>query len=102
VVVNEACLAGVPTIVSPHAGAAGELILDGVNGFVRPLDLSRWADAAVELLTDDFLHSRFSGQALRRVQAYSFENAAKGIADAIRMAIDATPIRHSPPVTLDP
>jgi glycosyltransferase involved in cell wall biosynthesis len=102
VVANEACLAGVPTIVSPHAGAAGELIVDGVNGFVRPLDLSRWTDAAVELLTDDSLHARFSGQALRRVQGYSFDNAAKGIADAIRMATDAKPIRHSPPVTLDP
>jgi glycosyltransferase involved in cell wall biosynthesis len=85
VVANEACLSGVPVIISPHAGAAGELIVDGVNGYVRPLDLAVWVNGAIALLSDDALHSRFSGQARERVQEYSFDNAAKGIADAVRM-----------------
>jgi glycosyltransferase involved in cell wall biosynthesis len=86
VVANEACLAGIPVIVSPNAGSAGELIVDGRNGFVRPLELSRWADAAVALLTDSAMHARFSDEARKQVREYSFENAAKGIADAAMMA----------------
>jgi glycosyltransferase involved in cell wall biosynthesis len=86
VVANEACLAGVPVIASSHAGASGELILDGVNGYVRPLELPQWIDAAVELISNSGIHAQFSDQARRCVQPYSFENAAKGIADAVRMA----------------
>jgi glycosyltransferase involved in cell wall biosynthesis len=87
VVANEACLAGVPVIASPHAGAAGELILDGVNGYVRPLKLPLWIDAAVGLISNSALHAQFSEQARLYVQPYNFENAARGIADAVRMAI---------------
>jgi glycosyltransferase involved in cell wall biosynthesis len=87
VVANEACLAGVPVIVSPHAGAAGELIIDGVNGYVRPLELPQWIDAAVRLISNPSLCAKFSDQARLQVQAYSFENAARGIADAVRMAV---------------
>jgi glycosyltransferase involved in cell wall biosynthesis len=88
VVANEACLAGVPVIASPHAGAAGELILDGVNGYVRPLDLPQWIDAAVRLISDSTLYLQLSEQARRNVQLYSFENAARGIADAVRIAVN--------------
>jgi len=88
VVANEACLAGVPVIISPHAGAAGELVRDDVNGFVRPLELPLWVDVATRLLSEPALHSRLSAQARVQVQPYNFENAAKGIADAARMAAD--------------
>jgi glycosyltransferase involved in cell wall biosynthesis len=87
VVANEACTAGVPTIVSPHAGSADELILDGVNGYVRPLELSQWVDAAVGLISNPTLYAQLSHQARLHVQPYSFENAARGIADAVRMAV---------------
>jgi glycosyltransferase involved in cell wall biosynthesis len=87
VVANEACLAGVPVIASPHAGAAGELILDGVNGYVRPLDLPQWIDAAAGLISNSTLYVRLSEQARLDVQPYSFENAARGIADAVRFAV---------------
>lgn len=82
VVANEACAAGLPTLISPHAGAANELVVDGVNGFVRPLTLEQWVDAAVTLLTDAGLWQRFSEAALRAVSAYSYEQAANGIVDA--------------------
>jgi glycosyltransferase involved in cell wall biosynthesis len=86
VVANEACLAGVPVIVSPQAGAAGELIVDGVNGYVRPLELPQWIDAAVDLILDAKLSAQFSARARLHAQPYNFENAAKGIADAVRAA----------------
>jgi glycosyltransferase involved in cell wall biosynthesis len=86
VVANEACASGLPVIVSPHAGAAGELINDGSNGFVRDLNLTAWTDAAVDLLTDDEKYQRFSKSSLARVAEYTFEKAAHGLASAIRHA----------------
>lgn len=86
VVANEACAAGLPVIVSPHAGVAGELVLDGSNGYVRELDVAQWAEAAVSLLTDEARYSRFSQSGRERVSDYTFENAARGLADAIRQA----------------
>src|SRR5690606_9513431 len=50
VVANEACAAGLPVIVTPYAGVAGELVLDGQNGFVCDLDAKLWADRAMLLL----------------------------------------------------
>jgi glycosyltransferase involved in cell wall biosynthesis len=46
VVANEACLAGVPVLVSPFAGVAGELVRDGINGRVLPLELPAWVQTA--------------------------------------------------------
>jgi glycosyltransferase involved in cell wall biosynthesis len=87
VVANEACMAGLPTIISPHAGAAGELIVDGTNGYVRELDASQWAAACVELFTDHARYAAFSREATRQVEPYSFENAARGMAAATRLAV---------------
>jgi glycosyltransferase involved in cell wall biosynthesis len=86
VVANEACHAGVPIIVSPHAGVAGELVRDDVNGYIRPLDLPQWIHAASALISDVTLHLRLSEQARILVRPYSFENAARGIADASKAA----------------
>jgi glycosyltransferase involved in cell wall biosynthesis len=86
VVANEACAAGVPIIVSSHAGVAGELVVDGENGFVRPLDVEQWADCAARLLTDDSLHRRFSARSRALVRRYTFDHAANGIVDACRHA----------------
>lgn len=89
VVANEACTAGLPTIISPHAGAAGELIVDGRNGHVRDLDVGQWVTASVNILTDPERHMLFSKEAVRRVQPYNFESAAQGIATAARYAVTA-------------
>ena len=86
VVANEACAAGLPVIVSPHAGVAGELVLDGNNGYVRELDVTQWAEVAVNLLKDETHYSRFSKNSRTRVAAYTFDNAARGLENAIRQA----------------
>jgi glycosyltransferase involved in cell wall biosynthesis len=86
VVANEACHAGVPVIVSPHAGAAGELIRDGLNGRVLPLEVAAWEAAAAEILGDETVRRRMSAAAVQAEAPYSFENAAIGIADAARQA----------------
>jgi glycosyltransferase involved in cell wall biosynthesis len=86
VVANEACASGLPVIVSPYAGVANELIIDGENGFVCELQESLWVNAAVKLLSDDDLYQRFSKSSRERVTKYSFENAAKGMVQAIHQA----------------
>lgn len=86
VVANEACAAGVPVLVSTVAGSANELVRDGDNGFVMPLELERWADAAVRLLSDAPLYAAMSGRCRERVREYSYDNAACGIAQAVRAA----------------
>lgn len=86
VVANEACAAGVPVLVSGAAGSAGELVRDGENGFVLPLDRERWTDAAVRLLTDESLYAAMAVRCRERVGEYCYGNAALGIAQAVRAA----------------
>ena len=83
VVANEACAAGLPVLVSPVAGSAGELVIDGQNGYVLPLDLGRWAGAATRLLSDPVLYAAMSLRGRQRVAEYNFDNAAAGIVDAL-------------------
>ena len=87
VVANEACMAGVPVIVSPHAGVAGELIRDGVNGRVLPLDLNQWIDSATQILIEPALWKKMNAAAGIAVLPYNFRNAAYGIVDAARQAV---------------
>ncbi len=89
VVANEACAAGLPVIVSPHAGVAGELVMDGYNGFVRSLDPDAWAEAASMLLTDGVRRAAYGQRALLKVAPYAFGPAAEGIVDACQAALAA-------------
>lgn len=91
VVANEAMAAGVPVLVTPMAGVANDLVLDGVNGRVLPLDLPAWTTAAAQLLMDPSCRSSFSTQAQDRVQHYSYDAAAQGICDAVHHACERRP-----------
>ena len=93
VVANEACAAGVPVLVSPYAGAAHELVADGENGRVLPLELETWSDAAAALLLDDELRARMGARGKEAVSSFSFEAAADALLAAVRLA-DAQ--RHRP------
>lgn len=86
VVANEACAAGVPVMVTPMAGVANELVVNGETGFVCELNLARWVDQACEVLKDEALRSRLAAAAIERVKAYSFDHAASGILAAVKHA----------------
>lgn len=92
VVANEACAAGLPVIVSPHAGVAGELIVDGSNGYVRELDVTAWANAATSLLSNERLRRAYGERSLLMVEPYRFEAAASGIVDACLAATAGTAV----------
>jgi glycosyltransferase involved in cell wall biosynthesis len=86
VVGNEACAAGLPVLVSPHAGVAGELVMNFENGFICNLDVDLWANRAVLLLTREELWQHFSRRSLALVRQYNFDNAALGFLNACRFA----------------
>jgi glycosyltransferase involved in cell wall biosynthesis len=81
-VVNEACAAGLPVIVSPAAGSAGELVQDRQNGYVSELNLELWSRQAVRLLKHPALYARYAQRSLELVTAYTFDIAAQGFAGA--------------------
>lgn len=83
VVANEACAAGLPVLISPHAGAAGELVRNEENGFVLALNSDSWANAAARLLSEEALYESMSANSTQFVSEYNFENSARGILDAL-------------------
>lgn len=85
VVANEACAAGLPVVVTPMAGVADDLVVTGQNGYVLPLELAPWVDACHALLTDAALYARFAQSSVQRVAKFSYDNAAQGICDAVKM-----------------
>lgn len=87
VVANEACAAGLPVVVSPYAGVAGELVTDGENGFVCELDVARWTDRVALLLGNETLYQRFSSRSKSLIANYTFDHAAAGIIAACRYAV---------------
>jgi glycosyltransferase involved in cell wall biosynthesis len=75
VVANEAVAASTPVIISPNAGAAGEIVQDGVNGFILPLDSDIWADKIDYLLNNRDLYGQFQKNCQRIIKDYSAEKA---------------------------
>ncbi|MBC7507657.1 MAG: glycosyltransferase family 4 protein, partial [Ferruginibacter sp.] len=65
IVANEACASGVPVITCKNSGSADDLVIDGHNGYVLPLDPEIWADSILKLLTNTNLLQQFSDNALR-------------------------------------
>jgi glycosyltransferase involved in cell wall biosynthesis len=88
VVANEACAAGLPVLTMAAAGAAGELVRDGENGYVLEQDAARWADASCRLLSDPALYAAQSARSRQLVADYHYDNAARGIANAVAYALE--------------
>lgn len=83
VVANEACAAGTPVITCSVVGAAGELIVDGYNGFVLDTSIDLWAIKLQILLDSPKLWQQMSENAKKSVSVYTYEHAALGIVDAV-------------------
>ena len=93
VVANEACAAGLPVLISPHAGAAGELVVDGHNGYVSKLDVDLWAEQAMELLTNPETYRTFADHSRNLVSRFTFKDACDGIMAACRYATQQHQLR---------
>ena len=84
VVINEAMAAGTPVITTEWTAAAGELVLDGVNGHVLPLDEEVWSERICGLLDDPARLDAFGRRARETVARFSFDTAAAGMVAALR------------------
>jgi glycosyltransferase involved in cell wall biosynthesis len=75
-VVYEALGAGLPVVVSPMA--AGDVVRDGVEGFVvDPLDHDAWVEALRNLANDPGLRARMGRRARERAEGYTWDKVAR-------------------------
>jgi hypothetical protein len=61
---------------------AGELVIDGKNGFVRELNVDEWTACALKLLQHPARCAAFGRHSELLVEPYHFDAAARGIAEA--------------------
>ncbi len=101
-VINEACAAGLPVIVTPAAGAAGDLVRDQENGYVSEPNLELWTVQAARLLSDAQLYARFSSRSQELVDQFTFDDAVHGFVSACRAALARYRIRHRLPPPAKP
>ncbi|KQS30677.1 glycosyltransferase family 4 protein [Dyadobacter sp. Leaf189] len=87
IVANEACASGTPVITCSNAGAADDLVINGENGYILPLDVKIWAEHIEKLLSNENLIQQFSDRAVRKVQSYNHFQAAQGILDAVSFTL---------------
>jgi 1,2-diacylglycerol 3-alpha-glucosyltransferase len=82
-VVNEAMACGVPVVVSSVAGCSSDLVEDGWNGYVvPPRDPEKLKFAIDSILRQPELKQRMGVHSLKRIQQYSPEACAAGLAAA--------------------
>jgi glycosyltransferase involved in cell wall biosynthesis len=83
-VVNEAMACGLPVISSGAAGCAADLVESGWNGrVVSPGDVEQLAAAMAELAGDNELRSLMGQRSRERIELYSPEACAAGMASAM-------------------
>ena len=82
-VVNEAMASGLPVIASNVAGCVSDLVEDGWNGFIVPVSDVRRICSSMELLAKgNDLRGQMGERSLQRIQEYSPDACAAGIAKA--------------------
>ncbi len=82
-VVNEAMACGLPIIVTNVAGCASDLVENGWNGYVVPRRSPKELSAALDLLIQNReLTQKMRARSLERIQNYSPEACANGLASA--------------------
>ncbi len=91
-VVNEAMACGLPIIVTSVAGCAADLVEDGWNGSVVPAgDSGRLSLAMSSLLRQPEGRKRMAACSSERIQEYSPEACAQGLAAAALARRTSTP-----------
>jgi glycosyltransferase involved in cell wall biosynthesis len=87
VVVNEAAASGLPLVLSDRVGAARDLLRNGENGILVPVDD---VDAAVkafrELAADPEKRRRFGERSRELVRAWGYEPSVENFVTAVREA----------------
>ena len=93
-VVNEAMACGRPAIVSDQVGCSEDLVIPNTTG--RIFEFGNWqqlTDILVETAVDSAWLKTCGAAARRRIEDYSPEAAARGIAEAVRNLSRKTTVR---------
>jgi glycosyltransferase involved in cell wall biosynthesis len=97
VVINEACAAGLPVIASRQTGAARDLVIDGVTGFlVERDDMAELIDRLDALLGDPERRAEFGRRSREAVERFSLANGARTFAEQVVATIAAAPVQAGP------
>lgn len=83
-VLNEAMEAGMPVVCSPFAGAAKDMVVDGVNGLIIDPRSPRMIAGAIEKLAEDQdFYNALSDGARRTISHYTIGRARDGFLMAL-------------------
>ncbi len=83
-VINEAMAQGLPVVASDRCIAAQELVTEGENGFIVPVnDPGALAEKLNGLLNDDGLRQSMAERALERIRPYTMEAMVEAHRDAM-------------------
>jgi glycosyltransferase involved in cell wall biosynthesis len=87
VVVNEAAASGLPLVLSDRVGAGRDLLRDGENGFLVPVDdADAAANALRALAADPEKRRRFGRRSRELVRAWDYEPSVENFVSAVRDA----------------
>jgi glycosyltransferase involved in cell wall biosynthesis len=90
-VVNEAMACGLPIIVSSVAGCSADLVEGGWNGhIVQPRDVEKLSVAIDSIVRQRELRIKMGQHSLERIQSYSPEACAAGLAAAATSTISVS------------
>jgi len=84
VVANESCIAGTPVITCNNAGAANELIINNLNGFVINLNVKKWTKKILYLLNNKKKLKLYSLNAINHVKKFDSKVSANNLIKAIK------------------
>ena len=75
-VINEAMAWGLPVITTDRCVAGMELVRNGVNGYIVPIqDTAALKEACTKILSEDY--AQMGKAALETIRPYTIENMAK-------------------------
>ena len=86
-VILEAMCAGLPVICSKYADGSGDLVEDGVNGYiVDPYDTENFHGRLRELLQNPEKAAQMGQASLGMLEKFRFEQVSRGFMEAVRLA----------------
>jgi len=87
-VVNEAMACGLPVIVTKGVGASGDIVVNGVNGYIVNVDNPQELYLAIKkMLDDEELTAKMSKKSIEIISSWTLDRAVRGFDDAIMRII---------------
>ena len=89
-VINEAMAAGLPVVTTDRCVAGIEMITDGVNGYLVPVEDHKALAAAMDkVLSDEALRKAMAQENLKCISKYTYETSGRDVWSAIKGVYDA-------------